>query len=269
MKGSPGACLRNWREKFPVPDYEEVRDLEFRINAFEIQNGEDFAQMLEWDYPQTDSEIERLREYKDILIEIKKDVHRVKTGLLNKEQFFYDYKSLKGKIVSIIGNIGPEEDPGGYFRDLDNVLWENPIYTSLPYFETIYFKFKPVVNFTVTPVEKANCEFYFTVKRHDPKVCALVFEIEKRVSDCKFDIYASVAEDKNCQFEFETIKAEHKKCALNASGVAVLKKCGFKIDSIAAIASCGIKFEADVDQKKCIIGVGNSVKQICDAKLYH
>ena len=259
----------NWRKKFPVPDYEEVRDLEFRINAFEIQNGESFAQMIDWGYLETKSEIERLREYKDVLVEIKKEVHRVNTGLIDKDNFFYDYKSLKEKVVSIIGNIGPEKDPGGYFREIDNVLWENPIYTSLPYFETIYFKFKPVVNFTVTPVEKKNCEFNYTVKRQDPKVCALVFEIEKKVTDCKFDIYASAAADKKCQFEFEALKAEHKKCALNAFGVAVLKKCGFNIKSIAAIASCGIKFEADVDQKKCIIGVGNSIKQICDAKLHN
>lgn len=246
-----------------IPNFEEVFDLISRIENFEIQNGLFFAQYVEFGFPETENNIPKLREYKDVLRAIGKEVHALNMGILAKENFKYDFLSLKEKIVTVIGNIEGLYNPT-INSSIDTFLYSFPLYTSFPYFETIFYRFNPDIKLEVTYVQKANCRFDFEVKRLEPKICEIVFDVEKKVRSCDLPLKALAKPAPECEIEFKVLKEKQNECKLEVAAFSVLKNCGVSLSAIEEMSSCGVDFQINLEEKTCTIGLRGQQKKICN-----
>lgn len=224
-----------------------------------------FAQYIKFGFPETENNIPKLREYKDVLRAIGKEVHALNMGILAKENFKYDFLSLKEKIVTVIGNIEGLYNPT-INSSIDTFLYSFPLYTSFPYFETIFYRFNPDIKLEVTYVQKANCRFDFEVKRLEPKICEIVFEVENKVKSCGLPFEIMAKSSPECKVEFLAIKEKKNECRLEVAAFSVLKNCGVSLSVIEEMSSCGIDFNIDFKEKKCTIGLNGQQKVICNGR---
>lgn len=224
-----------------------------------------FAQYIEFGFPETENNIPKLREYKDVLRAIGKEVHALNMGILTKEHFKYDFLSLKEKIVTVIGNIESLYDPS-INSAIDTFVYSFPLYTSFPYFETIFYRFNPDIKFEVTHIPNPECRFEFEVKRISPRACEIVFEVESKIKSCElpFEVMATPAAE--CEVELQVLKEKEKECKLEVAAFSVLKNCGVTLSAIEEMSSCGIDFNINLEEKKCIIGFSGQQKLICNGR---